>query len=324
MNIKTCFKSLNAIRLRYFGTWLLDQLHQPGWFNNLVVSRRSWGAFSIYAHRRRSDGKAKASYSTRESAKKAADSLAKKHKVPFDVYKCLFCKGWHMSKVGDHKAVSSKSNRDKMEVPAALKTMDSHDRTNLDIERALATNIPDIHPAYGGLRGRTLSSLKQLHAWNTLVEAGLKQVIELRADYTSPYYEELCKKSGVAFFRYPVAKDLSSIMEMVDLFPRLCELIDCGNFYIACAQGLHRTDIALCLYWVFYAADRGIAPPPLRGYLEEEGRKPDKIIRALNAFYKCKAERDGVTSIPEEVFKERKDIIRMMNRNNNATFINTE
>lgn len=324
MNIKTCIISLKAIRLRYIGTWLLDQIRQPGWFDNLVVSRRSWGAFSIYAHRRRSDGRPKVSYSTRESAQKAADSLAKKHKVPFAVYKCLFCKDWHMSKVGDHQAVSSKSNRDKMEVLASLKTMDSHDRTNLDMERALATNIPDIHPAYGGLRGRTLSSHRMLHAWNTLVETRLKQVIELRADYTSPYYEDLCKSSDVAYFRYPVAKDLSSIMEMVDLFPRLCELIDQGNFYIACAQGLHRTDIALCLYWVFYAADKGIAPPPLRGYLEEEGRKTDKIIRALNAFYKCKTERDGVKPIPEEVFKERKDIIRLMNMNNNATIINTK
>ena len=50
------------------------------------------------------------------------------------------------------------------------------------------------------------------------------------------------------------------------------------------SKGVHRTDIALCLYWVFYAADKGIAPPPLQGYLKEKGRKPDKIIRALNAF----------------------------------------
>ena len=274
MNIKTCIKSLKAIRLRYFGTWLLDQIHQPGWFDNLVVCRRSWGAFSIYAHRRRSDGKAKASYSTRESAKKAADSLAKKHKVPFAVYKCLFCKGWHVSKVGDHQAVSTKSNRDKEVMLESMKTMDHHDRTNLNIEKALATNIPDIHPAYGGLRGRTLSSHKQLHAWDTLVEAGLKQVIELRADYTSPYYEELCEKSGVAFFRYPVAKDLSSIMEMVDLFPRLCELIDCGNFYIACVQGLHRTDIALCLYWCTMLPTRASLPHPFMATWRKKDGNP--------------------------------------------------
>lgn len=44
-------------------------------------------------------------------------------------------------------------------------------------------------------------------------------------------------------------------------------------------------------------------------------------MNALNAFYKCKTERDGSKLIPKEVFKEHKDIIKMMNRNNNATFI---
>ena len=112
------------------------------------------------------------------------------------------------------------------------------------------------------------------------------QVIELRADYTSSYYEDLCKKSGVAFFRYPVAKDMSSIKEMVELFPKLCELIDRGNFYIACAQGLHRTDIALCTYWVFHAADMGMAPPPIRGYRKDKGLDTNKIMRILNGFYK--------------------------------------
>lgn len=83
------------------------------------------------------------------------------------------------------------------------------------------------------------------------------------------------------------------------------------------SKGVHRTDIALCLYWVFYAADKGIASPPLRGYLKEKGRKPDKIIRALNEFYRCKTERDDANPIPEEVFKERKDFICIMNKNDN-------
>ena len=38
-------------------------------------------------------------------------------------------------------------------------------------------NIPDIHPAYCGLRGLTLSSHRQHHAWDILVAAGLKQVM---------------------------------------------------------------------------------------------------------------------------------------------------
>ena len=273
----TITKSIKNIKFRYIGTWLMDQLRQPGWFGNLVVSRRSWGAFSIYSHCYRSNGKPKVTYSTRESAKRAADSMGKKHEVPFAVYKCLFCEGWHASKIGDHKALSEKSSKEMEDVLASLKTMDRHDDTNLDIKRALSTNIPDIHPAYGGLRGRTLSSSRQLYAWKTLVESGLRQVI-------------------------------------AELFPELCEKIDRGNFYIACAMGLHRTDIALCLYWVFYAADNGIAPPRLHGYLKADGRGPEKILRMLNAFYRFKTEKEGQKPIPEDVFKERKEVIIELNR----------
>ena len=300
------------IKFKYIDTWLLDQFQQPGWFGNLVVSRRSWGAFSIYSHSYRSNGIPKVTYSTRKSAQRAADSMAKKHEVPFAVYKCLFCEGWHVSKIGDHKALSEKSSKEMEDVLASLKTMDRHDGTNLDIKRALDTNIPDIHPAYGGLRGRTLSSSRQLYAWKTLVESGLKQVIELRADYNSDLYKDLCEKSGVAYFRFPVA--INMIEEMAELFPELCEKIDRGNFYIACAMGLHRTDIALCLYWVFYAADKGIAPPRLHGYLKADGRGPEKILRMLNAFYRFKTEKEGQKPIPEDVFKERKEVIIELNR----------
>ena len=324
MNIKTCINSFKAIQLRHIGAWFSDQLHQPAWFDNLVVSRRSWGAFSIYSHLRRSDGKAKSAHASRKEAQKAADTMVRKYDASFAVYKCLFCDNWHISKVDDHQVKSSKIIQRKEDVLASLGAVDRHYDTDLDIRKALSTGVPDLHPAYGGLRGRTLSSHIQHHAWKILVEAGLKQVIELRADYTSSFYKDLCEKSDVAYFHYPVAKDMSSIMEMVNLFPRLCEIIDRGNFYIACAQGLHRTDIALCLYWVFHAADKGVAPPPLRGYLEEDGRKPDKIIRALNVFYKFKTLHDGTEPLPIEVFNVRKDIIRMLSNNNNKTTINID
>ncbi len=63
----------------------------------------------------------------------------------------------------------------------------------MDINKILSLNIPDIHPTYGGVRGK-----------NMMIES------------------------------------------MVKLFPEFCKRIDRGGFYIACAMGLHRTDIALC------------------------------------------------------------------------------
>ena len=52
----------------------------------------------------------------------------------------------------------------------------------MDIDRVLQTNIPDLTPVYGGVRGRTLSSSHQAYAWKAMKEAGLKQVIDLRQD----------------------------------------------------------------------------------------------------------------------------------------------
>ena len=87
-----------------------------------------------------------------------------------------------------------------------------------------------------------------------------------------------------------------------------------GYFYIACAIGLHRTDIALCTYWVFYAADKGIAPPPIRGYRQEEGHNTNKIMRVLNAFYQHKTDTDCKEPMPIEVFKERKKVINELSK----------
>ena len=46
------------------------------------------------------------------------------------------------------------------------------------------------------------------------------------------------------YFYYPVDNRADVVESMVALFPEFCERIDRGGFYIACAMGLHRTDIA--------------------------------------------------------------------------------
>ena len=180
----------------------------------------------------------------------------------------------------------------------------------MDVERIMATNIPDLAQVYGGFRGRTLSSPRQLSAWNTMIKSGINQVIDLRADYASDFYSELCQRSGISYFKYPVAYEDVWIAKMVELFPEFCQLIDNGRFYIACAMGLHRTDIALCTYWVFHAADKGLVPPPLCGYRKDKGLTTEKIMRILNAMYKYITEKNGAESISETVFRERKEIIK--------------
>ena len=262
------------------------------------------GRLSIYAHTRRSDGKAKITYKSKSQAEKAASDMSNRYGYPFIVYKCLFCDGWHVS-----KAVGKNAEGKTMEEIALDKYVLKVDakQEGLDAERILATKIPDLAQVYGGFRGRTLSSPRQLPAWNTMIKSGIKQVIDLRADYSSDFYSELCQSSGISYFKYPVAYEDVWIVKMVELFPELCRLIDNGRFYIACAMGLHRTDIALCTYWVFHAADKGMAPPPLCGYRKDKGLTTSKIMRILNAMYKYMTKKNGVEPIPETVFRERKE-----------------
>lgn len=184
----------------------------------------------------------------------------------------------------------------------------------MDIERVLQTRIPDLIPVYGGVRGRTLSSRHQAYAWRAMKEAGLKQVIDLRQDYKGDRYKDDCERNGVAYFHYPVHRGKEYITNMQKEFLTFCEIIDKGDFFISCAQGLHRTDIALCTYWVFYGADKGKEPPVLVGYLKEKGHDAGKIFHVLNSFYNLYTEQNGIEPMPIELFKERKNVITELNK----------
>ena len=120
--------------------------------------------------------------------------------------------------------------------------------------------------------------------------------------------------AGIGYFHYPVDNDADIIDAMIELFPKFCEIIHGGEFYIACAMGLHRTDIALCTYWMFYAADKGIVPPLIRGYRQEDSHNTNKIMRILNAMYARMTEINGAEPMPAEVFKERKRILNELSK----------
>ena len=184
----------------------------------------------------------------------------------------------------------------------------------IDIEKIIQTGIPDIAPVYGGVRGRTMSSKHQSYAWEVIVEAGIKRIIDLRDEDKSEKLPRICSHFGLEYFHYPVDNAASTITRMVELFPQFCEQINQGDFYIACAMGLHRTDVALSTYWVFYGADNGLDPPAIRGYRQEQGHNTNKIMRVLNAFYKFKTEQDGKEPLPVEVFNQRKKVINELSK----------
>ena len=154
----------------------------------------------------------------------------------------------------------------------------------MNFTRLQQTLIPDLAPVYGGARGRTMSSRHQAYAWCALVEAGVTTMIDLREKDHTDRLPALCEEYGMQYFHYPIDTSTEAIAQMVTLFPEFCRRIDAGNFYIACAMGLHRTDIALNAYWLFYAADKGTQQPVIYGYRQEDGHTLDKLNRVLNAI----------------------------------------
>lgn len=285
----------HGISIKNIGVWFADQLSHPA----TLFSRKSWGVFSVYAHVRRSDRLPKMASPDKEKALQTAMFMSNKYGGRYSIYKCVFCDGWHIAK-------EPETHQKETVAESPIEYREKAIPKDFNLDGILASGIPDIASVYGGVRGRTLSSPAQGFAWSIVKECGIKTIIDLREDGIYTRMQNLCDKFGMQYFYYPVDKEVTHIKEMVTLFPKFCSLIDEGRFYIACAMGLHRTDIALCAYWVFYAADKGIAPPAIRGYRKSDGHITDKIMRVLNAMYKDFTERDGKEPIPPHVFNERK------------------
>lgn len=304
--MKSVFLQLSEIKYANLKIWLAELFERKNLWKQLFDYRMVWGAFSIHSHRRRSDGKPNITFSTRMKAVKAASDMQLKYGVPFSAYKCLFCDGWHVGK--STARPSSDQRKDIARFPTTNMSA-NNPATELDVDMIMRSGIPDLAKAYGGFRGRTLSSPRQASAWIHLVQGGIRQIIDLRADYSSEGYARTCKDWGIAYYHYPIAHDEESIRKMVEGFPEFCRMIDEGKFYIACAMGLHRTDIALCLYWVFYGADRGQPLPERRGYIRTTGHNCSKIVRMLDHVYAAMYEMKGHKPMSEELFIERKQQI---------------
>lgn len=161
-----------------------------------------------------------------------------------------------------------------------------------------------------------MPSRRPAHEWKTMQEAGIKLVIDLRDKGTTARLKGLCELYGMNYYHYPIHTNATVIEQMAEHFPEFCQQIDAGDFYIASSKGLHRTDIALCVYWMFYAADKGIKPPLMRGCWDEIDHDTDKINRIMNALYAAFTERNGGEPMSQQTFKERKAIIALQTQQN--------
>lgn len=107
-----------------------------------------------------------------------------------------------------------------------------------------------------GIRGESLSSKNNRKFLIPVCNSGITTIVDLLDKYTSTKYPELCEKYGLKYYNIPI--DSSSIDDkvIIENLPKLFEITNQDNYYIACAMGLHRTDIALALNYLFKFEDR--------------------------------------------------------------------
>ena len=188
----------------------------------------------------------------------------------------------------------------------------------MNTELILSTNIQNIDTAYGGVRGTTLSSRHNMHYWQTVVDSRIRTIIELRDEDHSDRLCRMCEIHGIRYFAFPM--DSHSVPNEVisSRLQEFFELIDNGDFYIACAMGLHRTDMALSIYWMFHGVDNGMNPPILRGHIIDGelvlDRLNNKVFRRLNSLYAYLMNNNVIPVPDRETFAQRKRDLIDFNR----------
>lgn len=230
---------------------ILDQLTRKGSLHNIFVTRNAFGIFCQYSHISRRSGKPKMAYPSKATAIKAAEAMGKKHGVHFSVYKCAWCDGWHIGK--------NVQNKIKSETNTTSPGLVFVQKPNALYESLRQYPIIDLAPVYDrGVRGRTMSGRGNNWLLRKVRDAGVKVVIDLRtADHTDRY-EHNVEEAGLEYHNIPIDSKATDARQIIALFPLLFQLLDNGNFFMACAMGRHRTDIALALYYVFHPTVRAL------------------------------------------------------------------
>ena len=159
-----------------------------------------------------------------------------------------------------------------------------------------------------GVRGRTLSAASNNWLLPKIKEAGISTIIDLRtADHTDRFKDKVTS-IGLEYKHIAIDSKNTDPREIIDSLPSFFEWLDKGNFYIACAMGLHRTDIALSIYYVFHPS-----VPFKNGIL-----RCDDIARRLNSIMQSLTLEDlhkmNLQEDYEKVFKERKKNLLEVNR----------
>lgn len=166
--------------------------------------------------------------------------------------------------------------------------------------------ITDLAPVYNnGVRGRTLSASSNNWLLPKIKEAGITTIIDLRtADHTDRFDHKVTS-TGLEYKHIAIDSKNTDSREIIDSLPSFFEWLDKGNFYIACAMGLHRTDIALSIYYTFHPSIPLENVPELRGHRKDGKLRCDDIARRLNSIMQSLTLEDlHKMDLPEDYEKE--------------------
>lgn len=291
-----------------------EQLLRPQVWRNIFITHDAFGIFSRYSHISRSTGQPKMMYPSKMDAQKAADVMSKKYGVHFSVYKCVWCDGWHIGK----------NSRNKVKPDARTMTQNLLfvKQPNVLYETLRQYPIVDLAPVYDrGVRGRTLSARESKWLLEKLRESGVKVIIDLRtADYTDRYDSSVADV-GLEYHNIPIDSRKTDVHQIIASLPTLFGLMDRGNFYISCAMGRHRTDIAIALYYVLHPLVHFEDVPEMKGHrnVDKKFFRCEDIATRLNSVMKAISPDElkllGLPANYESEFNRRKKHLFDVNRN---------
>lgn len=180
----------------------------------------------------------------------------------------------------------------------------------IDIDRLKELNITNLQCiGKSGVRGESLSADRNYKFIPKVKECGIETIIDLRtADHTDKFKAK-CQKFGLNYIHIPIDSKVTSDREILDNLPTLFKAIEDGKFYIACAQGKHRTDIAFAINYLFNPKHPP-TPPKMYGHVENGKMRSQDIFRRANSLLKSMTPEDKATlgwnEKFEQTFKQRK------------------
>ncbi len=165
----------------------------------------------------------------------------------------------------------------------SFQSLNSQIEKGLDINNIKNLRIGNLRfVENNGLRGETLSSKRHKRFIPILKEYGLKSVIDLRDKFTGENYEDLCKSAGLNYYHIPIDSFKLDTSKIIDKMPLLFKVMDNDNYYMACALGLHRTDIAQTINYLFNPKTHDI--PIMYGHQRNGIFKRDDIMRRIGSI----------------------------------------